>query len=402
MPRYRTVLTVAVVAVLFSGIGEYLFARYHFVPPLYWLAALGFLSAPLFLAYIYRLELPAPRLLFFVSVYLVLVSFAWLRSDAGRVAEQAAYNAVLSTLIIILLAGVLSGRNSLRVARVTIVILVLFAIATNGYDVFFPGTFSSVPGRSAGLYMNPNGAAISLVTGMIATLLIVPEKWREVFVLSVGVAVVTTLSRAGILVWFVAAISSIYFLKLSAWRFAAGLLVSTLLVGWIVWFIGASLTDLTAIDQQVVERIEFFGNLAAQDVSMQERMLLLEAGWHAFLQHPILGWGLGGAEDQAATALGRETGMHNMYLNLIVEHGFIGIVVVPLMAILMFWGALGAERRIGVVLALVFVVWAFFDHNVLDVPSRLLVFAAQVVAASRSARFARPVATTRRMEYEAG
>lgn len=402
MPRFQTVLTVATVAILFSGISEYLFARYDFVPPLYWLGALGLLSVPLFLAYIYRLELPAPRLLSFVSVYLLLVGFAWLRSDAGHIAEQAAHNAVLTMLIVIMLAGVLSGRNSLRVARVTIVVLVLFAIATNGYDAFFPGTFSSVPGRSAGLYMNPNGAAISLVTGMIVTLLVVPEKWREVFVLSVGVAVVTTLSRAGMLVWFVAAISSIYFLKLSAWRFAAGLLVSTLLVGWIVWFIGASLTDLTSIDQHVIERIEFFGTFATQDVSMQERMLLLEAGWHAFLQHPILGWGLGGAEDQAATALGRETGMHNMYLSLLVEHGFIGIVVVPLMAVLMFWGAFGSERGIGIVLALVFVVWAFFDHNVLDAPSKLLIFAAQVIAASRSARFARPVFITRRTEYEAG
>ena len=55
--------------------------------------------------------------------------------------------------------------SAIKLARKTLVVAVLFAVALNVYELFVPMAFSNVMGRSAGLYINPNIAGEALVLG---------------------------------------------------------------------------------------------------------------------------------------------------------------------------------------------------------------------------------------------
>lgn len=386
-PSYPRLVAFVVAGVLFAHIGEYLFARHDLPPPLYWIAAFGLLSAPLALARLERLELPVLRLSLFVFAFLSLVVLGWLNSDGGGIARQAARTAVMSGLTILLFAVLFDTEGRIRAARVAVLVMVLVAVIANIYEIFAPGTFNDSLGRSAGLYINPNNAGFAIVSGAIVTLPIVRRKWREWLMFAAGLGALATVSRAAVLVWLVGFCMTAALLRFSLARVTISVAVLALGALLSANLFESPVLEFLGDDADFAQRFEFFSSGGLEDGSSRERELMLLTGWQKFLQHPLWGWGIGSSYEQVGNVLGRETGVHNMYLNHILEYGIMGIAIVPAMAALMIWNAVGIERRIGFALAAVFLVWALFDHNVLDAPSKLLIFALQAAAAARSSGY---------------
>lgn len=386
-PSYPRVVAFVVAGVLFSHLSEYLFARHDFPPPLYWIAALGLLSVPLAFYRLERLEPPVLRLSLFVCAFLLLVALGWLNSDGGAIARQAGRTAVLSGLTILLFAVVFDTEARIRAARAAVLGMVVISVVVNIYEVFAPGTFSDSLGRSGGLYINPNNAGIAIVSGTIVALPIVRRQWREWLMFAAGVGVLTTVSRAAVLVWLVGFCITAVLLRFSLARVLSSVAMLTVCGIISASFFESPILEFVGADAEAAQRFEFFSSGGLEDGSSRERELMLATGWQKFSQRPFLGWGIGSTYEQIGNVLGRETGVHNMYLNLVVEYGIMGIAIVPAMAALMIWNAVGVERRVGIALAAVFLIWALFDHNVLDAPSKLLIFALQAAAAARSSGF---------------
>src|SRR5262249_42571553 len=88
----------------------------------------------------------------------------------------------------------------LATARLAIVIATIAGVLLNIYDLMNPGIFSNIPGRAAGLYVQPNGAGMALVFGCIAGLPCLRRSWsREAFLFASLVGVLTTFSRMSII-----------------------------------------------------------------------------------------------------------------------------------------------------------------------------------------------------------
>lgn len=386
-PSYPRIVAFVVAGILFAHIGEYLFARHDLPPPLYWIAALGLLSVPLALARLDRMELPVLRLSLFVFAFLLLVALGWLNSDGDAIARQAARTAALSGLTILLFALIFATDSGIRAGRAAVLVTVVLALILNLYEVFAPATFSDSPGRSAGLYINPNNAGICIVAGAIVALPVVRREWREWLMLAAGIGVLVTVSRAAVLVWMVGFGMTAVLLRFSVTRLLIGLAILTVGAVLSANIFESPILEVLGNDADFEQRFEFFSSGGFEDGSSRERELMLVTGWQQFLQRPFLGWGIGSTYEQVGNVLGRETGVHNMYLNLMVEYGIVGIAIVPAMAALMIWNAVGIERRVGFALAVVFLIWSLFDHNVLEAPPKLLIFALQAAAAARSSGY---------------
>ncbi len=390
LAMYQSGLAAIAVLAVFSHLHLYIFDRTEIIAPLYWYGAIGVLAFPIGIKYLARLAIPGPRVVLFALCYFLLVFTGWLIADQGPITHQAFKNAMLSVLLLFVMAILFSTQSSVTLARKAVMVVVIAAVGINVYEVFFAGAFSTIPGRSAGFYINPNGAAISLILGTIVGIHVVPAKWREILVVVVGIGVAVTFSRAGLIVWTIMACLFLLFAFISIRRLGIVLAIFTVAGAAAIFVTDHILFDLMSdvisLNPDVDSRIQFFSSLLREDFSVEERQSLVALGWRMFTEHPFLGAGIGATQTQAVGVVGREAGTHNMYLTLMAEHGIAGFFVIPLMTLLAAWGAYGNERKTAIVFAVVILVWALFDHNLLDTPSKLMMFSIQCAAVSLSGK----------------
>ena len=119
-------------------------------------------------------------------VYLLRVSHGF---ESGL---QLLRSRILAGFFLMTVLLILSDRRTHRFAAWTMVVASLIAVALNLYEVFAPGTFSDIPGRSAGLYRNANTSGAALVMGMIVGLYVVGQKWQVPYALAIGLGILVT------------------------------------------------------------------------------------------------------------------------------------------------------------------------------------------------------------------
>src|SRR6266853_1485120 len=120
----------------------------------------------------------------------------------------------------------------LRLTKQAIAIATLVGVAFNIYDLLSPGVFSNIPGRAAGLYVQPNGAGMALVFGGLLGVTTIRRLWmREVFLLCVLVGVLATFSREAMLSFIFLLIGSTLAGVLSFRRLAIAATASLALFG---------------------------------------------------------------------------------------------------------------------------------------------------------------------------
>lgn len=366
--KYRRVLILLAVAVFFTSWSSYatLFVTPGF-PTLDWAVLLAALAIPMLMMEPGSLRCLATPLVLWALVFIVLTALYFLIIPGGDV--QILKNRTFSVILIVLFCAVFGRRpESILFARKLIFIAVLLGIALNVVDflqlIRFVPLDSPIanPGRAAGLYMNANESGCALLLGMILSVGLVRTHWRTWFVACVFIGVVLTFSRAAILGWFIVVF---LFWLLGYLRTGKILkivfgLAFVLIFAWP--FIRAYLTGHVQYTN-ALSRIGWFlaPSTHQSGFSEQQRLEVLEAGWQLFLQHPILGNGIG-----STTTWSLSKSTHDMYLLFMDDYGILGLFLYVMLPLSLLIGARGEGRRIAMCVAVLLLFWGWFSHNELD------------------------------------
>ena len=237
----------------------------------------------------------------------------------------------------------------LRLTKQAVVIATLLGVAFDIYDLAHPGIFSNIPGRGAGLYVQPNAAGMALVFGGLIGVSAIRRLWmREAFLLCVLVGVLSTISREAMLGFLVLLVGATLARVLPFRRLVIGVLAGIALCAALN--VANSIGDSHLLSPENWSRL----TLHWSDDSAAARLKLAEKSLEQFEAAPVIGQGFG------ATLFWADNQSHNAYLALMAECGIVGSLVLPA---LMF-----SIRRPDwrfYTFASIFLLWGLFYHDVL-------------------------------------
>ena len=364
---YRKLLTVVAIAIFCTNVPVYLYNNYGMTwaeAPKHWVIIYCVLALPVLIRQMTTTDdiLRSPIMLWCFGF--VWVSLVWfLPSSQSNAAWQEVRWRLLSIMILVTFTIMFRHPGAVRLARQTLVWTVLLGVTLNVYELFIPMSFSNVMGRSAGLYENANMSGEALVMGMILSVGVLAPRYRVPFLLLTGIGVFLTLSRAGIVAWFISV----------AWIVSRGAVhPKHLLLTGFLSFIVASFLVLPrwdhllstweragSINQNMEERLAWFSDpFGVSDYSSWERKLIARQAWEKIMDNPTFGRGTGSSQETLM-------GLHNQYLVLMTDHGLAGALILPLFMAAMIWGARGESRDTGIILAVVILWLSFFTHGAL-------------------------------------
>jgi O-antigen ligase len=362
-----------------SGVELWIFEAYG-VPPLY----LQVVALPCLLGWIMftliarngRLGYMPPSataVYAILLIYMFLTAVSYLYSSQNEIVTEALIARIKGALFLILFSIVLFNRElsvqfSLACTPLAIVSSILCILD------FITPTFSTVPGRGAGFYLNPNEAAVMLVSlGVIAS-----ERLRvlPLYLLwaLIGVATILTFSRSGWMLLIFALVGLIVLGRLGGGRgrflflFAVSALLAVLYVTYLsgdlyIWISRSSLGQY--LDPNTLSRLGARG-VALDDYSSIEREAVFRFGFQKFFESPFLGWGVG-----YVYAWSESVGPHNMALALAVDLGIVG----PLLYFALFGVLVLFNRGVPRLLSLLLFAGAMFAHNQLEFLAYLVMLA---------------------------
>ncbi len=349
---YKRILAVGAVLIFYTNLDLYLYTSSTVsFPPLLWITGFGIAAVPLLLSCnfltVFRRSPVVGWCYSFVMVSAVWLFFLPLQNDS---AWDVFRLRILSVLFILMMFFIFSNGETHAWARRTILIAVLGAVALNIYELFYPGSFSYVTGRSAGLYVNPNKSGTALLLGMIFSVGLLPHKYRMPFALLVGLGVLLTFSRAAMIGWPLVATILVLTGEIRLKR--------SLIVGCMVLVIGIAALlpwwndllfqpeNVSMLNADGIERLQWLEslqnfNVESSDYSTLERKEVAGLAWNMFAEKPILGHGVGASMDW-----GFHVSSHNQYLNMMVDHGILGLFILPSLIAASVWRPRGKEKRI--------------------------------------------------------
>lgn len=278
----------------------------------------------------------------------------------------------LKTIIICLVMlglymAAFNGAREMRAARISMLLVVLISVVNNLLDFFGVYIFTVAEGRGAGFYMNPNISALYLLMGMILTVSLLPPRYRLKYCLVVGVGVVATFSRSGVLVWLI----SVYGLGRSGIfqlsRRAVTIMVVIMASAVIVMQVGENVVTTFGLDKYLSENAMQRLHLdISTDSSVQGRMAVAERSLELIKASPWLGHGLG-----AHLVWSTRVEPHNTYLLLGVELGLLGVAMY-LWLLVILWRM---KSPVSKVFSFSLAVWSLFDHNIITSHGMWLAYA---------------------------
>lgn len=259
-------------------------------------------------------------------------------------------------------------------------LLAVFATGLNLFGFFVP-MFSSVPGRGAGFYINPNISGAFVPLAMLCGIGNVPRRIRWLFVLVCGIGVLSTFSRGAWLMWGVAVMWLGWHMgKTGSWRRTVRAFLGIVLGVWFIfalffgelgsWLVGTSIASY--LDSNTLARLGV-GASSLSGFAAQQRIEVAAYAWHQAITAPWFGHGIGYVFEWEFPQ-----GPHNMFLRFLVEGGLVGLLLYLGLLWLLWRAAEGVER---VAVALFFIA-SFFSHNLLDQPEFILILTFIMVKAA--------------------
>jgi len=314
------------------------------------------------------------RIRWFLAWLLAYVAYGALTFQEGSQSDVAVQ--VLITLIEMVMLGfafsaLMVNHRRLRLVGAAFVLLAFFDIVIFVLDFFHP-TFSKTPGRAAGFYADPNVASYALSLIMLCAVESVPRRLRWLFVLACGVAVLLTFSRSGWIVWGVGVAWMGWQSESSSGirKFAIATACVVLGLGFLVMVFFGGLGELLMntsignyLDANTLARL----GVGASSLSNRSADLHREEIWYSFSQfsrNPLFGNGLGYVYEWELPV-----GPHDVYLRFLVEGGLCGLLFYLLLMALLWFSTRGIDR----VLVLQVLVASFFNHNILEIPTVIMV-----------------------------
>ncbi len=254
-------------------------------------------------------------------------------------------------------------------------------------------SFNKEVGRSSGLYMNPNMAGEALVLGMILSVTVLEPRYRGPYILLTGIGILSTFSRGGILAWVIA---------VAGLMLARGISLKDLLLPVLLGVALGILVVLPQLDQlvttwertgvlnaNVLERLEWFTDpYGISDASSWERKYLARQAWDNFAERPFLGSGTGSFSQAVVLP-------HNQYLAFMLDHGLIGVIILPLLILAAMWGVRGETMYVTIVFGCVVLMLGLFSHRIFH-PGYTLLLISLMAAMSRNQESQRAVITERK------
>lgn len=88
-----------------------------------------------------------------------------------------------------------------------------------------------------------------------------------------------------------------------------------------------SLPIFGTVSSRMSSLLKIFTDSDSVDNSTYLRMLMIKGGWQYFLLHPFTGIGIGNSQYVAASIVGRETYLHNNFIELLASTGIFGFLI---------------------------------------------------------------------------
>jgi len=265
-----------------------------------------------------------PATLLLAAAFVMLaVCFALTQTQPSDVLLVTAFLGLLLAPVAYLLAWRRPG------ARIIAVIAALFALGTfvgavtASYDVFVQHFERAIGWGSGGNLMARSVVPLGFMA--LSGVFAVRSPWRWLYLLGPAFglyALVLTQTRG---VFIAVPVLSLIFIwalmrefRASRWWYLAGLGVLAVIVVAAAIY-SPRLLGVTGVLEQVVADPS-----AVSDPGTAQRIAMWHAGWYAFLQHPLIGWGWARLSEAALpTVLSM---YHNDFVNMAVAAGVAGIV----------------------------------------------------------------------------
>ena len=376
MMFYHKTLVVLAVAIFYTNLPLYLYINHGSTgmeAPKLWVLGFCLFTLPvLFREMTVWKALKSPAALWCLG-YAWLTVMSFLLSAQSEMNWQEVRWRFLTIIELLIFLMLFANADANKLARQTVMVAVLWGVAINMYELFVPLAFSRVLGRSAGMYMDPNVTAEALVLGMIFGVTILAPAYRSPFVLLTGLGVFLTLSRAGIGGWIIAAAA----MTLGGLVRLKSLLLSVflcmmLIVVWLLpqWDQLLTTWERTGvINNNLLERLDWMLDpTGVSDYSGWLRAHVAKQSWAKVADHPVLGNGPG-------ASLEAEVGTHNTYLMFMVDHGVVGVLILPLLLVAVTVGVGGQSRGVAVIFGCIVLFLSLFTHTTLYREQGVLLFA---------------------------
>ena len=268
---------------------------------------------------------------------ILLIAWLWVVSAGTpypNVAKPAwAYYSKVLVMMIIVSMRV----NSLAKIRAILKGVLVGGILISSSTVFYRRMMTRYSSRELGLSQEPNALGNIIIGTLIASVLLYPQvkkSWRILIIVGYGFLLVATMrtgSRQVLAVW--AALAAGYvctehlrYLK----RNAVKIIPVVLGIGIVVVLISTVFRDSPL-------GVRIFSDTS---VSSEDRWKLIVASWNLFLEYPMMGIGCGCLRFHLWQVY-----THTSYLDLLVEGGFIPLVLYLLM-IAALWFRLSGLKRV--------------------------------------------------------
>lgn len=374
MNFFASVVTIISVAVFFTNIPNYTYGQHGLMVPYLWVSMFAVISLPLLIRVVSKSNVLGSTVISWCFLYILLTILWFIPSSQNDVAWQEVRSRALTVIELMMFLMVFASEGMNWLARQVLVVGVLVGVGLNIYELFVPLSFSPIIGRSAGMYVNPTTSSFALVGGMIFAVTVLPRWARGVFILIVGIGVVSTFSRGGIIGWCVASASFVLTKQITSKDVVHAALTGILIIGMLVMTRGEEFLDTLnrtgVINANVEERLSWLTDPSGvQDQSSWARAYVAKRLWDKWAEQPFFGSGTGAA--YAAF----EIPPHNQYLVFMVDHGLIGIMVFPLLILSVIYEARGEFRLLVMLFGGIQAVNGFMSHTLLTEPQTLLLFA---------------------------
>lgn len=371
---FRNTLAVIAVALFYSNLHAYLHRTYEVVAPWQWVLAFLVLSLPLLVRQVMSSEILRLPIVGWCFLYLWVTLVWFLFGSQSDMAWQEVRWRILAIFEILGFLAIFMDGKAHLCARLTLVAAVHVGIVINVFELFAPNTFSDVSGRSAGLYVNANMSAEALVLGMILGITVVPSWYRGAFIVLTGVGVCVTYSRAGLIGWLIVVGGLMLGQFISARHLVRIGLVTVCLLTLVLLpkadQILTTLERVGTLNADTQERLAWFMDpLEVDDKSGRSRKSVAREAWERVTEQPFFGGGTGSVHK------GLDIQPHNQFLSHMIDHGFFGAMLMPMLLLALIWQGEGERRRIVLIFSVVTLWFGFFTHTFLNNAHSLLLIA---------------------------
>lgn len=272
---------------------------------------------------------------------------------------------VVSVCLVFIIFSVRDVTFVLRPVKAVVWLTALLNIALFAFPELFQIKMSSMAGRAAGLFWDPNQCATILCWSLpLATCRSSPHTKLATYAIAL-VAVVYTFSREGVVLWVAAFLCDVFILP--EWDFGKrwGLhrLQTRVVVGALVllaclivalWYEHLVGTLNPLLNRDTALRIH-----GGDQGTIQQRMEIAARGLTLFAQHPVLGAGVG-----STIAWGELFSVHNMFILMLAEFGLAGGVLYATF----LYTISRIPGRLGAIITILVVIESIFSHSFFDMP----------------------------------